>query len=278
MPRRCLLPIQSRGTHRPGAWHPHRGQDATLRNPLFRSATAHASLFEIPQSQRCAYLPASIRREGVHAAGRPYFHGARQHARAGLCSSRSDRDQPERLPGLTSSRPATPRQLGTLAAKMLAIQFSADLSAADWRRFGRAPGFTNRKPQHRKQSGVFPFTRLISSTGTVFAAAGRFSAGLRDRGREVQRQSILLRTRRCSRRERYGAPTISLQQFRDAALYWKRPAAADMAFSVCAYANGWRLDDIAAALHADYLSRNPDPGRRDTYIRRNLEKARRWAD
>ncbi len=43
-----------------------------------------------------------------------------------------------------------PKELGTLAAKTLAERFGADPSAADWRRFGRAPGFTNRKPQYRK--------------------------------------------------------------------------------------------------------------------------------
>ena len=35
-----------------------------------------------------------------------------------------------------------PKALGTLAAKLLVAQFGAYTSAADWRRFGRAPGFT----------------------------------------------------------------------------------------------------------------------------------------
>ncbi len=52
------------------------------------------------------------------------------------------------------------KELGTLAAKTLAEQFGADRGAADWRRFGRAPGFTNRKPQHRNPQGLYPFARL----------------------------------------------------------------------------------------------------------------------
>ena len=38
---------------------------------------------------------------------------------------------------------------------MLAERFGTDRNAADWRRFGRLPGFTNCKPQHRNQHGFF---------------------------------------------------------------------------------------------------------------------------
>jgi hypothetical protein len=37
--------------------------------------------------------------------------------------------------------------------------------AADWRRFGRLPGFTNCKPKYRKPDGLFPFVRLHSHGG-----------------------------------------------------------------------------------------------------------------
>jgi hypothetical protein len=35
----------------------------------------------------------------------------------------------------------------------LAGRYDADPSAADWRRFGRLPGFTNCKPKYRKADG-----------------------------------------------------------------------------------------------------------------------------
>lgn len=63
------------------------------------------------------------------------------------------------------------KELGTLAAKTLADRFAADRSAADWRRFGRAPGFTNRKPQHRNVQSLYAFVRLISHRGQVFPLA-----------------------------------------------------------------------------------------------------------
>jgi hypothetical protein len=41
---------------------------------------------------------------------------------------------------------ALPKLLGTFVAQTLAARYDADPSAADWRRFGRLPGFTNCKP------------------------------------------------------------------------------------------------------------------------------------
>src|ERR1700733_9787709 len=55
-----------------------------------------------------------------------------------------------------------PKLIGTFAAQTLASRYDADPSAADWRRFGRLPGFTNCKPKYRKQGGLFPFVRLKS--------------------------------------------------------------------------------------------------------------------
>ena len=43
-----------------------------------------------------------------------------------------------------------PKLLGTLAARTLAARYDAGPSAADWRRFGRLPGFTNCKPRYKR--------------------------------------------------------------------------------------------------------------------------------
>jgi hypothetical protein len=55
-----------------------------------------------------------------------------------------------------------PKLLGTFAAQTLAERYEADPSAADWRRFGRLPGFTNCKPKYKRSDGLFPFVRLHS--------------------------------------------------------------------------------------------------------------------
>jgi hypothetical protein len=50
---------------------------------------------------------------------------------------------------------------------------------------------------------------------------------------------------------------LSLEQFRTSAKYLDRPAAADIAFCVAAYANGMTEDRIERAPEDDYLSRDP---------------------
>src|SRR5580698_10563775 len=64
-----------------------------------------------------------------------------------------------------------PKLLGTFAAQTLAERYDADPSAADWRRFGRLPGFTNCKPKYRKPDGHFPFVRLKSHSGKQYRMA-----------------------------------------------------------------------------------------------------------
>jgi RepB DNA-primase N-terminal domain len=65
-----------------------------------------------------------------------------------------------------------PKPLGTFAAQTLAKRYDADPSAADWRRFGRLPGFTNCKPKYRKPDGFFPFVRLHSHSGQQYGPPG----------------------------------------------------------------------------------------------------------
>src|SRR5664280_457723 len=61
--------------------------------------------------------------------------------------------------------------LSTFIAQELAKRYSADPSAADWRRFGRLPGFTNCKPKYRKSNGLYPYVLLRSATGVQYRQA-----------------------------------------------------------------------------------------------------------
>jgi hypothetical protein len=168
------------------------------------------------------------------------------------------------------------KELGTLAAKTLAAQFGADGSAADWRRFGRGPGFTNRKSQHRNPQGFYPFARLTSHAGQGFPAAVPFHCQLlslqhrADQERKVHRLSFAARPMRVH-------ADVSLTRFRTSPRYQGRPAAADMAFCIAACSQGWAESDIAAALACQYLSCDPNRTRQAAYISRTLTKAMRWA-
>ena len=172
-----------------------------------------------------------------------------------------------------------PKLLSTFAAQTLAARYDADPSAADWRRFGRLPGFTNCKPKYRKKDGHFPFVRLKSHSGEQYPVAEVFTQEItkvyEEREREREAWSVLasLSPQRGPR-----LSNLSLERFRTSTKYHDRPAAADIAFCVVAFANGMIEDRIERALEDDYLSRDPSPSKRVAYIRRTMEKARRWVE
>ena len=66
-----------------------------------------------------------------------------------------------------------PVALSTFVAQTLARRYGADPNAADWRRFGRLPGFTNCKPKYKKTNGLYPYVLLRSNSGVEFSAAAR---------------------------------------------------------------------------------------------------------
>jgi hypothetical protein len=168
-----------------------------------------------------------------------------------------------------------PKLLSTFAAQTLAARYDADPSAADWRRFGRLPGFTNSKPKYRKENGLFPFVRLKSHGGEQYPMAEAFAQEITKlyEEREARRIQSSLSPQRGPR-----SSNLSLERFRISSKYHDRPAAADIAFCVAAYANGMAEDRIEHALEDDYLSRDPSTSKRSAYIRRTMEKARRWAE
>ena len=94
----------------------------------------------------------------------------------------------------------------------------------------------------------------------------------REQEREARRLQASLSPQRGPR-----LSTLSLERFRTSSKYQDRPAAADIAFCVAAYANGMDEDRIERALEDDYLSRDPSPSKRASYIRRTMTKARDWA-
>ncbi len=172
-----------------------------------------------------------------------------------------------------------PKLLGTFAAQTLAARYGADPSAADWRRFGRLPGFTNCKPKYKKPDGLFPFVRLRSHSGEQYPKAEAFTAEItklyeaREQERQARRLKVALSPQRGP-----GFLNLSLERFRTSGKYRDRPAAADIAFCVAAYANGMGEDRIERALEDDYLSRDPSTSKRASYIRRTMAKARDWAE
>jgi hypothetical protein len=174
-----------------------------------------------------------------------------------------------------------PTPLSTFIAQTLARRYGADPSAADWRRFGRLPGFTNCKPKYRKSNGLYPYVLLRSATGVQYQQATYLRLEmtklyqLQEQEREaraVQHQAQLVTA---SGQPAYSC--LSLERFRNAAKFHDRPAAADLAFCVAALSLRMPDDAIATTLDSQYLSRDPNPSRKAAYIKRTMAKARSWA-
>jgi hypothetical protein len=135
----------------------------------------------------------------------------------------------------------------------LAARYDADPSAADWRRFGRLPGFTNCKPKYKRPDGFFPFVRLKSHHGEQYPMASSFIQEItklyeaREQEREARRLQASLSPQRAPR-----LSNLSLERFRTSSKYQGRPAAADIAFCVAAYADGMSEALMERALEDDY--------------------------
>jgi hypothetical protein len=174
-----------------------------------------------------------------------------------------------------------PAAFSTFVAQTLARRYGADPNAADWRRFGRLPGFTNCKPKYKKTNGLYPYVLLRSNSGVEFSAAARFRLEvtrlyqLHEQEREFRAVQHQVRLEPASGQPAYSC--LSLERFRNAAKFHDRPAAADIAFCVAAISLRMPDDAIAAALDTNYLSSDPNPSRRAAYIRRTMTKARSWA-
>jgi len=174
-----------------------------------------------------------------------------------------------------------PAPLSTFVAQTLANRYSADPSAADWRRFGRLPGFTNCKPKYRKSNGLCPYVLLRSATGMQYRQAAYLRLEMA-KLYQLQEQERETRAAQHSANSfaTAGRPShswLSLERFRNAPKFHDRPAAADLAFCVAALSLRMSDDAIATTLDSQYLSRDPNPSRKAAYIKRTMAKARLWA-
>jgi hypothetical protein len=238
------------------------------RLPLLKYRNAHGSHIYIRPSGEHLSPRLTI-------SARPRLRGSRPTASTHVLLSRP---APATFKPGSSTPECFPKLLGTFAAQTLAERYDADPSAADWRRFGRLPGFTNCKPKYRKPDGLFPFVRLHSHSGQQYLMAEAFEQEITTLY-EAHKQEHEARRLQSSLSPRRGPrlSNLSLERFRSSTRYQDRPAAADIAFCVAAYANGMTEDRIERAIEDDYLSRDPSPSKRAAYIRRTMEKARRWA-
>ncbi|WP_193189025.1 DNA-primase RepB domain-containing protein [Nisaea sediminum] len=163
--------------------------------------------------------------------------------------------------------------LSTVIAKYLADAFDADPSSADFRHFGRLPGFTNRKSKYEKQ-GRFPFVRLISTAPRSVSPSGSMISNCeqalvleRARAQEQRRRRLtdaIARPRR----------SVDIATFHTSPQYQGDLHRADFAYALAASATGETVEMIAdAILGARDLAHKGDTHRQQEYARRTAEKA-----
>ena len=176
---------------------------------------------------------------------------------------------------------AYPKELSTFIAQQLSARYQGDPSAADWRRFGRLPGFANCKPKYRKQDGRFPFVLLQSAKGQQYGRAAftrlEMTKLYQLREQEREHRVAVLQQRSALTRTAGRFTHLSLERFRTSSRYAGRPAAADIAFCLAAISLAMPETTIADTLSSAYLLRDPNPRRKAAYIERTLAKARAWA-
>jgi len=163
-----------------------------------------------------------------------------------------------------------PKELGTIAARLVARTFEADLGSADWRHFGRLSGFVNAKIKHRRDDGSFPLVSLEGSSGVVFSKA-----------EDVFRQSaaLLEAQKQGEARSKFFIQPPSHIQVRSIDDYRRDPRYGgdgnriDLAYAIHALACGRATTQVAADIKSRDLSHKGNESRQDQYLARTIKKA-----
>jgi hypothetical protein len=160
------------------------------------------------------------------------------------------------------------KRTSTAAARALAERFGGDPGAADWRHFGRLAGFTNRKPQYRQASGLYPFVQIADyDPGVVYRDAAKFL-------QEV-RKGLSNNLQGSSTNTFANGKLKTIQDFRADPAYAGDGNRIDLAFAVYAIAHGADEDFVRTAIQTRDLSKKGSETRQSAYLTRTIEKARR---
>jgi hypothetical protein len=167
-----------------------------------------------------------------------------------------------------------PKDISTAAARSLAQEFGGDRGAADWRHFGRLSGFTNRKEKYRQPSGLYPFVRLVHTTGEVYEKAKEFLAEVEARMEAARIESERRRLQSLSNRghDRSGA-VRTIDTFRHDGRYAGDGNRVDLAYAIYAISRGVSEDDVRAAIASRDLTHKGTEKRQAEYIDRTIQKA-----
>jgi hypothetical protein len=166
------------------------------------------------------------------------------------------------------------RELSTATARALAEKFGGDRGAADWRHFGRLAGFTNRKAKYQdRDTGLYPFVRVIEARHRVYPEATRFITDMRRVLEARAREREELRDRAGAGRRRSRTRQKSIDAFRNDAKYGGDGTRIDLAYAIHAVSNGATEAEVSSAIRSRDLCHKGDEKRRNDYVDRTIRKA-----
>ena len=172
-----------------------------------------------------------------------------------------------------------PRDEVTVAAKLLAVRYGADVNSADWRHYGRLAGTTNQKPSRRTERGA-PFVMLRAASRDV--APGGPTLLMQARVTLEQAEHAALNARAEARQ---AAPRAERGDLGDAASAFAEAraratpsraddeSARDFAACLSLLRRGFTTDEIADAMRdasPDLAQRHAQP---DAYVSRTISNA-----
>jgi hypothetical protein len=163
------------------------------------------------------------------------------------------------------------RELSTAAARALANDFGGDQGAADWRHFGRACGFANRKPKHRQEDGLFPFVRLRDANGREYQAAEQFLARVSARLCELAAERDM--ARKNLQVSRPSAGLRGIESFRQNPIYGGDGTRSDLAYAIYALSHGASEAEVEATIRSRGLGHKGSERRQSEYVERTISKA-----
>lgn len=164
-----------------------------------------------------------------------------------------------------------PREMSTLAARLLARRFLGDPASADWRHYGRFAGFTNRKEKYRKESGLYPFVVLHEASGRTYRRVGEFLGEVEQAFNEARERE---RARnQANQTSASNAHLKTLEDFRRRSAYGGDYNRSDLAYAIYALAHGIPEKMLREQLAARDLSHKGSQKRQQEYLDRTISKA-----
>ncbi|MCP5002541.1 MAG: hypothetical protein GY941_01115 [Planctomycetes bacterium] len=165
-------------------------------------------------------------------------------------------------------------ELSTFVAQYLSTEFNSDPGSADYRHFGRLPGFTN--PKEIYFTGIFyPFVKLEKATNAIYSEASFFIEKQRLDFESLAKELKRIKESSAKDFNKQNLPiSKTVEDFYNNPRYDYDCHRADLAFCVYAINRGMNQSELFdLLLRARDLSKKGNVKRQSQYVERTIEKA-----